>query len=102
HGWPLLDDARGKVLFGLDNDGVEGDQYLLSNPALEGRILFVNVPANNPAAAWMEVNDPIQHFEEIQELVKAGFLVRTRADEPTEQARANDARMRDHALASGA
>ena len=35
-------------------------------------------------------------------MVKAGFLVRTRDDEPTEQARANDTKMRDQALASGA
>ena len=102
HGWPLLDHVRGKVLFGLDNDGPERDQYLRGNPALEGRLLFVNVPAENPAAAWTEVNDPVQDFAKIQALVKAGFLVRTRADEPTEQARANDVRMRDHALASGA
>jgi hypothetical protein len=50
----------------------------------------------------MKRNDPIKEFDQIQSLVKAGFLVRTRADEPTEQARANDTRMRDHALASGA
>jgi hypothetical protein len=102
HGWPLLYTVRGKVLFGLDNQGSERDQYLLGHPALKGRILFVSVSPENPAAAWMERNDPIKDFEEIQKLVRAGFLVRTRADEPTEQARANDVKMRDHALASGA
>ncbi len=102
HGWPALDSARGKVLFGLDNEGRERTLYLRGHPALEGRLLFVSVPPGNPAAAWMKRNDPIGEFEEIQKLVKAGFLVRTRADEPTEQARANDRRMRDQALASGA
>jgi hypothetical protein len=102
HGWPLLDAVRGKVLFGMDNEGREREEYLMGHPALEGRILFVSVPPTNPAAAWMERNDPIKDFLEIQNLVKAGFLVRTRADEPTEQARANDTKMRDHALASGA
>jgi Phosphoinositide phospholipase C, Ca2+-dependent len=102
HGWPLLDRVRGKVLFGLDNEGREQAEYLMGHPALEGRILFVSVPPTNPAAAWIERNDPIKDFLEIQNLVKAGFLVRTRADEPTEQARANDTNMRDHALTSGA
>ena len=69
---------------------------------LENRVLFVSVPRDNPAAAWMKINDPIKDFARIQEMVRAGFLVRTRADEPTGQARNNDTRMRDKALASGA
>jgi hypothetical protein len=102
HGWPLLDSVRGKVLFGMDNEGRERDQYLLGHPALEERLLFVSVPPENAAAGWMKRNDPINDFAQIQELVKDGFLVRTRADEPTEHARANDTRMRDRALATGA
>ena len=102
HGWPLLDSARGKVLFGMDNEGRERDQYLLGHPALEGRLLFVSVSRENPAAAWMKLNEPIRDFDQIQALVRAGFLVRTRSDEPTEHARSNDVRMRDRALASGA
>ena len=50
----------------------------------------------------MKINDLIRDFERIQKMVRAGFLVRTRADEPTGQARNNDTRMRDKALASGA
>ena len=102
HGWPLLDDVRGKVMFGLDNEGTVRDLYLQGHPALEGRLLFANITPENPAAAWMEFNDPMANFDKIQDAVKAGYLVRTRADEPTENARANDGRMRDHALASGA
>jgi hypothetical protein len=102
HGWPRLDKVRGRVLFGMDNEGPERKQYLLGHPALEGRILFVSVPPDNAAAAWMKRNDPVEDFDQIQNLVKAGFMVRTRADEPTEQARSNDIRMRDHALTSGA
>ena len=101
-GWPLLDKARGKVLFGMDNEGDERQAYLRGHPALENRVLFVSVPRANPAAAWMKINDPIKDFARIQEMVRAGFLVRTRADEPTGQARNDDTRMRDKALASGA
>ena len=101
-GWPTLDSVRGKVMFGMDNTGAVRDLYLHGHPALEGRLLFVSVPPTNPAAAWMKENDPVEGFARIQELVKAGFLVRTRADSDTAEARANDNRRRDQALASGA
>jgi hypothetical protein len=102
HGWPRLDDVRGKVLFGLDNGKPELDVYLTGHPALESRLLFASVPPESPAAAWMEQNDPVKNYGRIQDLVRRGFLVRTRSDIPTSQARKNDVRMRDKALASGA
>jgi hypothetical protein len=102
NGWPTLDSVRGKVLFAMDNGGSVRDLYLKEHPALKGRLLFVNVEDDNPAAAWMKMNDPIADFEKIQKLVKAGFLVRTRADTDTQQARADDPTQRDKALASGA
>ncbi len=101
-GWPLLDAVRGRVMFGMDNEGTVRDRYLEGHAALEGRLLFVSVPATNPAAAWMKRNDPVRDFDEVQALVRSGFLVRTRADSGPEQARKNDARQRDRALASGA
>ena len=64
--------------------------------------MFVSVAPDHPAAAWMKRNDPIRDFDEIQTLVKAGFLVRTRADADTAEARKNDSTRRDKALASGA
>lgn len=74
HGWPLLDDVRGRVMFGMDNEGSVRDRYLAGHPALEGRLLFVSVPPTNAAAAWMKRNDPVENFGEIQELVRNGFL----------------------------
>jgi hypothetical protein len=102
HGWPKLNSVRGKVMFALDNPGAMTDLYLKGHPALQGRLLFVSVPPQSPAAAWMKENDPIEGFERIQGLVRAGFLVRTRADSDTVEARKNDVRRRDRALASGA
>jgi len=101
-GWPLLDAVRGRVMFGMDNEGAVRDLYLAGHPALEGRLLFVSVPPTNSAAAWMKRNDPVQNFEQIQELVRSGFLVRTRADSGLGPARTNNPRQRDRALASGA
>ncbi len=102
HGWPTLKAARGKVMFGMDNTSAPRDFYLKGHPALEGRLMFVSVRPDNPAAAWMKENNAIGDFDCIQDLVKRGFLVRTRADGGTRQARKNDTRCRDQALASGA
>lgn len=102
HGWPKLDEVRGKVMFAMDNEGAVRDLYLQGHPALEGRLLFVSVAEDNSAAAWMKMNDPVRDFAKIQALVRNGFLVRTRADGDTRQARSNDPTQRDRALASGA
>ena len=71
-------------------------------PALEGRLMFASVAETHPAAAWFKINDPIADFDRIRRLVAAGFLVRTRADANTRQARSGDTTMRDKALSSGA
>jgi len=101
-GWPTVESLRGKVLFCLDNEGRHRTLYLEGNPSLEGRLLFVSVPRDHPAAAWMKKNDPVGGFDEIQALVRDGFLVRTRADADTKEARANDPSRREKALTSGA
>ena len=101
-GWPLLDVVRAKVFFALDNGGEVRDRYLAGHPPLRGRLLFATVDEDNSAAAWFRINDPMGDFDRIQRLVKAGFLVRTRADAGTTQSRKNDPTQRDKALASGA
>ena len=101
-GWPKLGECRGKIMFCLDNEGSHRDEYLKNNPSLEERLLFVRVGPDHPAASRMKRNDPIAGFREIQQLVKAGFMVRTRADTKTVEARANDKNRANEALASGA
>jgi hypothetical protein len=92
----------GKVVFALDNEGALRDRYLGTAEKAAGKALFVSVPKDHPAAAWMKINDPIERFDDIQALVRQGFLVRTRADAGTVQARRNDTTQRERALASGA
>jgi hypothetical protein len=101
-GWPRLDEVRGRVLFALDNEDDVRDLYLEGHPALKERLLFVSVPESHVAAAWLKINDSINDFDRIRRLVGAGFLVRTRADADTREARSNDPTRRDKALASGA
>jgi hypothetical protein len=98
-GWPTLKQARGKVVFLMDQKKV-GPIYLDGHPALKGRLVFTNADPGAPDAAFVERNENTP--EEINALVRQGYLIRTRADENTREARLNDTHRRDEVLASGA
>jgi hypothetical protein len=97
--WPTLARARGRVVFLLDQQHA-GPVYAQGHASLRGRILFTNAIPDAPDAAFIEQNDGSK--AEIDVLVKQGYLVRTRTDEGTEQARTNDTTRRDIALSGGA
>jgi hypothetical protein len=97
--WPTLAAARGKVVFLMDQRPV-GPVYLEGHPSLRGRIIFTNAEPGQPDCGFTEENDGTQ--EEIAALVRKGYLVRTRTDADTKQARTNDTSRREVALASGA
>jgi hypothetical protein len=101
-GWPRLGEARGKVLFALDNEGEEKRLYLAGHPSLRGRVLFTSSRPGAPEAAFVKLNDPLDDGALIRDLVARGYIIRTRADADTEQARTGDTTQRDAALASGA
>jgi hypothetical protein len=101
-GWPALSATRGKVFFALDESPDKVAAYRGARRSLEGRAMFVNTDEASPAAAYLTLNDPIGQRERIAAAVRAGFIVRTRADADTAQARSNDVRMRSAALSSGA
>ena len=101
-GWPKLGNSLGKVMFGLDNGGNIRNMYVKGNASLEGRILFASVGEKDPGAAFFKLNNPVRSHSTIQNLVKNGFMVRTRADSDTREARKNETMRRDKALSSGA
>ena len=101
-GWPTLEDSRGRVLFALDNGGELRELYIDGHPGLRDRVLFTDSPRGTPEAAFMKRNGPEGRVQEIQELVARGYIVRTRADADTIEARLNVTSQRDAALASGA
>ncbi len=101
-GWPSLTEARGKLMFALVNTGGTREVYLEGHEALAGRVMFTSSEPGRPDAAFVRADDPIEGQDEIQELVRDGYLVRTRADVPTEDARSGDTTRRDAALTSGA
>jgi hypothetical protein len=100
-GWPALAQSRGRVMFALDNRA-KREAYLAGHPSLEGRVMFTNSRPGEPDAAFVELNDPLTDQALIRELVEKGYLVRTRADADTVEARLGDTARRDAALASGA
>ena len=100
--WPMLREARGRILIALDDTPAKAALYRGGRRSLEGRLMFVNTDESSPDAAYLTLNDPLSERERISAAVRAGYLVRTRADADTREARAGDVRRRDAALASGA
>jgi hypothetical protein len=100
-GWPTLGASRGRVLFALDEEAPHVRAYRGARKSLEGRVLFVNTPEDGPAAGYITLNEH-SDIPRIMADVKAGYVVRTRADADTVEARSNDTSRRDAALASGA
>ena len=102
-GWPVLRTARGKVMFALDNTDDHRTDYLRGNASLEGRMLFVSSTPGEPAAAFIKMNEALGEEEDrIRQRVRERYLIRTRADIPTQEARSGDTTRRDSAFRSGA
>jgi Phosphoinositide phospholipase C, Ca2+-dependent len=101
-GWPTVASSRGRVMFALNNGGDLRDRYLDGHPALRGRVMFAQAEPGHPAAAWMGIDDAVANHDRIVELVRSGYLVRTRADADTQESRRNDPARRDAAFSSGA
>lgn len=99
-GWPTLDDSRGKVLVALNNTGEIRALYTDGRPSLEGRPMFTSAEPGAPDAAFVRFDDPFA--DGLVDAVEAGYLVRTRTDSPTADARLNRTDDREQAFASGA
>jgi hypothetical protein len=100
--WPRLRDVRGQVMVVLDERGEVLERYRAGHPSLRGRAMFANFEEGTPEAAFRIVNDPVGQGDAIRRLVRAGYMVRTRADANTVEARSGDTRRREAAFASGA
>jgi hypothetical protein len=100
--WPTLKAARGRVMFACDCPAGQVALYRGERKSLEGRAAFVNIEEASPAAAYVTLNEPKAQAARIAAAVKAGLIVRTRADADTREARANDTSRQQSAFASGA
>ncbi|SKC20714.1 phosphatidylinositol-specific phospholipase C1-like protein [Dyadobacter psychrophilus] len=98
--WPTLKEAKGKFLFVLDDSGSKRDMYIAGHPSLRGRTMFANALPGTPEAAFLIRNNA--KASEIPGLVKKCYLIRTRADSDTREARRNDKSTFNAACQSGA
>lgn len=101
-GWPTLGESRGKVMFSLVDTGAARETYVEDSPALEDRLFFTSSEPGRPDAAFVRVDDSLADRAELAALAEAGYLIRTRTDEPGVHAPDGDTGLRDSALASGA
>ena len=102
-GWPTLHEVRGKVFFAMDERPEKVAVYMRGRTSLEGLPIFVNsVSEEADHAAYFTINNPVRDQQRIRAAVEAGFIVRTRADADTREARSNSSERRESAFASGA
>lgn len=87
--WPTIDEARGKVVFLFDNENIPA-AYTSNTPNLEGKLIFTNSTPGNSDAAFVKRNSIDNSFNEINDLAEQGYLIRTRVDAGTYEARNND------------
>lgn len=100
--WPLLSDARGKIIFVFMASEKAKENYLDGHFSLEKRMMFIYSKPGNPEAAFIKLEKPEKQFSEIQKLVKQGYFIRTRADANTKESRKNNYNRMNKSLESGA
>ena len=100
--WPTLKAAKGKFIFVLDERGPKQIAYQQGHPSLKGRLLFTDSEPGTPEAAIRIMNDVKRDLAAIKMLVGKGYIIRTRADSDTREARNNDRSSFEAAMRSGA
>lgn len=95
-GWPKLNEVLGKVIFVID-----GDRNGIYKRTHQEPILFLYGDPSDSSTAFVKRNDPFEKTDEIVSLTDK-YMVRTRTDVETIQARENDYRMFDAAIDSEA
>lgn len=94
--WPNLSECLGKIIFILEGN----NEHIYRQKAYQ-HPMFVYGNSNDEHTAFVLRNDPIDRENEIRELTKK-FIVRTRSDAGTIEARNNDYKRFNSAWQSGA
>ncbi|WP_257091442.1 Ca2+-dependent phosphoinositide-specific phospholipase C [Sphingobacterium sp. E70] len=103
--WPTIKTSRGKFVFLLlpATAGMNLESaYVKDRPNLEKRIMFVQSEPNDSFASFILLDNALVRQNEIQNLVKQGYIVRSRSDIETYEAKINDYTRADAAFNSGA
>ena len=97
--WLTLKQARGKVVFIINGNY---DFYIDQHPSFAGRAMFAYANPDTPECAFIIANNPIGSQTEIEQWVADNYIVRTRTDSDTYEARNGDYSAMNAAFASGA
>jgi hypothetical protein len=99
-GWPLLHEVRGKVIFIINGNMRHTELYGSGHPSFCGRWMFSFSKPGRDDAAFIKRDGP--ESPDVAQLVRQGYIIRTRTDTPGDEARLNDAARREVAFRSGA
>lgn len=99
--WPTLKESRGKIFFIMQ--GAAESLYAAGRNTLQGRSMFVySSSPNKDYSAFLILNSSKSQKSAIQQYVQQGYMVRTRTDAGTTQARTGDYSDMQAAFESGA
>ena len=103
-GWPTLSEIRGRIMIILHSGGALREAYLDAPGGIKTRVMFPDAygQLDLPYAAFHSMNDPINQFDQIQNIVQRGHLVRTRTDADNVEPSMLDYGRSQKALDSGA
>ena len=102
NGWPTLEESRGKALFVLLDKTEIRDLYVERNPTLENQTMFAIVDESHSLASVISFVNPDTHGDRLLDASAMGFMVRTRPDEATIEAREVNYSRLELALETGA
>lgn len=103
--WPTVKASRGKFIFLLlpTTAGMNLESaYTKNRPNLEKRMMFVQSNPNDSFASFLLLDNALVRQQEIQDQVRAGYIVRSRSDIETYEAKINDYNRANAAFNSGA
>jgi hypothetical protein len=98
--WPTLGECRGKIIFIMEGNAVPF--YENGHPSLQGRAMFTYAEPGTPEAAFVILNNAVKDAAEITQRVKEGYIVRSRSDANTDEARSGDYSAMNACFSSGA
>lgn len=104
--WPKVENSKGKFILMLlpgsaGTKSTKDNPYLI-NGSLENRLMFMESEPDDNFAAFILRDNAIVRQQEIQKMVQQGFMVRTRSDIETYEAKVNDPTRSKAAFSSGA
>ena len=105
HAWPTVAATRGKFIFTMLVPGMNLNAfapYLDGRASLEGRVAFVQGKPGMAHAAFVMVDNVMARPGEVAMLARKGYLLKSRADIDTWEARHNDGARREATMSAGA